>query len=82
MLPVVVFVFPVRVLALPMLVLPVFMFDGVDIGVATGVGLVMLVLVLRFALFDALFEPVSPHAAPKAPIAKTAVSAIFFIILL
>jgi hypothetical protein len=58
-----------------------FEFDTVAIGVAIGVGLVMFTFV-RLALLDALFEPVSPHAAPRAPIAKTAVSAIFFIILL
>jgi hypothetical protein len=53
----------------------------VAIGVAIGVGLDMLVFSL-LALFAELLAPVSPHPAPMAPIAKTAVSAIFFMILL
>ena len=52
----------------------------VAIGVAIGVGLVMLVFIL-LALLAELLAPVSPHPAAIAPIANTAVSAIFFMIL-
>jgi hypothetical protein len=51
----------------------------VAIGVAIGVGLDM--FIFEFLLLAVLLAPVSPHPAAIAPIANTAVSAIFFIIL-
>ena len=61
----------------------IFEFDivlTVAIGVAIGVGLDILVFI-RLALLAVLLAPVSPHPAANAPIASTAVSAIFFMIL-
>ena len=60
----------------------VFVLDTVAIGVAIGVGLETFVLRLALLLFEALFEVASPHPIATAPSARTAVSAIFFIILL
>ena len=54
---------------------------GVDIGVDIGVGLAMLVFI-RFVLLAVLFEVASPQAAPNVPSANTAVSAIFFMIIM
>ena len=59
----------------------IFEFDivlTVAIGVAIGVGLDM--FTFEFRLLAALLAPVSPQPAPMAPIANTAVSAIFFMI--
>lgn len=71
-------------LLLPELAFEVFEVFDVFVGaiVAAGVGLAMLVFV-RFVLvlFVALFVAASPQATPSAPSAKTAVSAIFFIML-
>ncbi|MEO6334567.1 MAG: hypothetical protein ABIO91_06235, partial [Pyrinomonadaceae bacterium] len=51
----------------------------VGIDVAIGVGLDIM-FEFRLLLLAVLFAPVSPHPAPMAPIANTAVSAIFFMI--
>ncbi len=60
-----------------------FVLLGVIIGVGIGVDIVMFPFELvRFVLTVTLVVPPSPHPAPKAPIANTAVSAIFFMILL
>ena len=53
---------------------------GVDIGVDIGVGLAL--VFIRFVLLAVLFEVASPQAAPKVPRANTAVSAIFFMIIM
>ena len=65
---------------------PVFEFEAFAIGVLGGaiVGAGVAVLAGRFAfvlLVAVLFEVVPPHPMPRAPIAKTAVIAILFIIL-
>lgn len=63
-----------------------FMFDefmlliGVLGGAIVGAGVEVFRFV-RFALLLALFAVLSPQPKPMAPIAKTAVIAIFFIIL-
>ena len=54
---------------------------GVDIGVDIGVGLAMLTFV-RFVLLAELFDVTSPQAAPSVPSANTAVSAIFFMLVI
>jgi hypothetical protein len=61
-----------------------FMFElviGVEIGVDIGVGLAMFVFI-RFVLLAVLFEVTSPQAAPSVPSANTAVSAIFFMLVI
>ena len=54
---------------------------GVEIGVDIGVGLAMFVFI-RFVLLAVLFEVTSPQAAPSVPSANTAVSAIFFMLII
>ena len=54
---------------------------GVEIGVDIGVGLAMFVFI-RFVLLAVLFEVTSPQAAPSVPSANTAVSAIFFMLVI
>jgi hypothetical protein len=54
---------------------------GVEIGVDIGVGLAMFVFI-RFVLLTVLFEVTSPQAAPSVPSANTAVSAIFFMLVI
>lgn len=83
------FVFALRFTFAFMFVLPRFAFVFmlvfillIGVLVAIGVGVDKLVFrFVRLALLTALFVPVSPQAIPSAPRAKTAVSAIFFIIL-
>jgi hypothetical protein len=53
----------------------------VGIGVDTGIGVATLVLRFALLLFAVLFAA-PPQAAPRVPIAKIAVSAILFIILM
>jgi hypothetical protein len=53
---------------------------GAIVAVAIGVGVDMFVLRFALLLLTVLFAA-SPQAAPRAPSARTAVSAIFFIIL-
>jgi hypothetical protein len=53
----------------------------VGIGVGSGVGVEILVLRFTLLLFTVLFAA-PPQAAPNVPIAKMAVSAIFFISLM
>ena len=63
----------------PLFVFDIFVFDGGTVAIGVGLDMVLrFVLVLFVAV---LFVAASPHAAPSAPSAKTAVSAIFFIIL-
>lgn len=53
----------------------------VGIGVDTGIGVARFVLRLTLLLFTVLFAA-PPQAAPNVPIAKKAVSAILFIIIM
>ena len=59
----------------------IFVFETVAIGVAIGVGVEMVAFRLTLLLLTVLFAA-PPQAAPKVPIANTAVSAIFFIYLM
>jgi hypothetical protein len=51
---------------------------AIGVGIGVDVDRFVFILLLLLAL---LLAPVSPHPAAKAPIANTAVSAIFFMIL-
>lgn len=74
------FMFPVGRFAFEFAFAFMFVFvAGVLVGI--GVGVDTFVLRLAFALLAVLFVAASPQATPRAPRAKTAVSAIFFIIL-
>ena len=58
-----------------------FVLAGVDTGVLGAIGVAGAVFRFAFALLVVLLAVPSPHAIPRALIARTAVSAIFFIFL-
>jgi hypothetical protein len=68
-----------RMFEFDMFMLEVFVWT-VGMGVGIGVGVAIVVFRFRLLLLAVLFDVASPHAIAAAPVANTAISAIFFII--